>query len=259
MDANNHTIKMQLPEDSSPGNYKAGPDLPGPQKTTGIIIAVAITLLIIGALYWLVTSTTNGTATAEPAPPEDWPAVSITPPTPTPTLTPNPLPPTPTPSPTPTPIVVGWRELGYLTSVQATLQTVAEVQRERVVLGIPITERVLLLAVGNVQAGIDMTAIKPEGAVVNGTSVKLTLPRAKVTSVELLPSETKIFDSQRSWFLSEYEGMEVEALNQARIQLEAWAVDRNAILPQAEKTARLQLTEFLSQLGFDTIEITFEE
>lgn len=259
MDANNHTIKMDLPEDSAPGNYKSRPDLPGPQKNLGVIIAVVITLLIAGLLYRLLAPGPNGAGPAEPSQPEAWPEVSVTPPTPTPTFTPAPPQPSPTPSPTATPIVVGWRELGYLTSVESTLQTVAEVQRERVVLGIPITERVLLLAVGNVQAGIDMTAIKPENITVEGTTVKLTLPRAKVTSVELLPSETKIFDSQRSWFLSEYTGMEVEALNQARTQLQTWAVDRNSILPLAEKTARLQLIEFLGQLGFETIEITFEE
>lgn len=155
--------------------------------------------------------------------------------------------------------MVGWKELGYLTTVQYTLQTVVEVEREKVIIG-PISskDKVLLLAVGNVQAGIDVSHLSENNVTINGTSARLTLPRAQITSVELLPNETKIYDSNRGWFQSDYAGIEVEALNEARRQLEGWAINRVDIYDQAETLARLQLTDFLRQLGFEEIDITFE-
>lgn len=199
--------------------------------------------------------------TFTPSPP---PGATTAPSTLTPTSTPTAPPtatltPTPSPTPTPTPIVVGWKELGYLTTVQYTLQTVVEVEREKVIIG-PISskDKVLLLAVGNVQAGIDVSHLSENNVTINGTSARLTLPRAQITSVELLPNETKIYDSNRGWFQSDYAGIEVEALNEARRQLEGWAINRVDIYDQAETLARLQLTDFLRQLGFEEIDITFE-
>lgn len=266
MRSDNNIIVHHLPEDSNSSKPSSSDNnhLPPEQKNAGIIIAIIIIGLVAGALIWGFNRIADPDKIT-PIDEEDWPTIAPAGITATPTFTPHPqniLPtatPSPTPLPTPTPIVVGWHELGYLTSVEYTLQTVVEVEREQVLLGvISSKDRVLLLAVGNVQAGIDMSAIKDKNVTINGTTVKLTLPRAQVTGVELLPTETRIYDSEQSWFLSEYEGIEVEALNTARIQLESWAVDRNAILSQAEKTASRQLFSFLRQLGFEDIEITFE-
>jgi hypothetical protein len=176
--------------------------------------------------------------------------------TPSPTITPTP---TVTPTPTPTPIVVGWQDLGQLTTVEYTLQTVVEYERERTAFGLNLPpERILMLAVGNVEAGIDMRQIEENDIRIDGKSVSVTLPRAQVTSVEILPSETQIFDSNRSWFLPDYAGLEVGALDTARIQMESWAVNRSNVLNRAEDFARLRLTAFLRQLGFEDISIEFD-
>jgi len=239
------------------------------------IIGIAAAIIIIGLVLWGNRAGVSPATTVTPAA-IAWPTVPPTfTPTPVPgateapaTLTPTSTPTapptatstaTPSPTPTPTPIVVGWRELGYLTTVQYTLQTVVEVERENVILGlVSSTDSVLLLTVGNVQAGIDMTQVSSDDVTIDGTSVHLTLPRAEITSVELLPGETKIYDSNRGWFQSDYAGIEVEALSEARRRLEGWAIDRVDIYDQAETLARLQLTDFLRQLGFDEIDITFE-
>ena len=77
-----------------------------------------------------------------------------------------------------------------------------------------------------------------------------------MTSVELLPAETEIFDSRQKWVLSDYEGIEVEALDIARSQLTDWAKSQSNITDTAEVVARAQLEDFLRQLGFEEIEIT---
>jgi hypothetical protein len=110
-----------------------------------------------------------------------------------------------------------------------------------------------------VQAGIDMTKIADSDVEIDGKHVKITLPPAEITSVELLPAETEIFDSQQKWVLSDYEGIEVEALDIARSQLTDWANSQSNIQSTAEVVAKAQLDDFLRQLGFEEIEITVKK
>jgi hypothetical protein len=197
------------------------------------------------------------------APTEDWPSP---PPTFTPTLSPTPrstLSPTSTltPTPTPTPLPpLPWRELGYLTSIEyPRVRTVVEVERKRPGLdGILGTDRILLMAVGKIQVGVDLSQVKDEDVQIEDTTVKVILPHAIITSVELLPNEALIYDSKRRWLFSEYEGIEVEALDKAREQLRDETLSNKGMLELGEQLARLQLTDFLRQTGFEEVEITFK-
>ncbi len=192
--------------------------------------------------------------TATPTPTE--------PPTPTasPTATPTPMP-TPTLTPTPTPLPLPkWSALGDLSSVAYTASTVVEMSRPRqgiggVLLG---ADRVVLMAAGRIRAGVDLSKLKPSDVQINGRSIKLKLPRAQVLTVELLPEASRVFDSQRSWLFSEYEGLELEAMSEARRKLRAEAERDAAMLEMAETMTRLQLAEFLRKAGFEQVEIEFE-
>ncbi len=79
-----------------------------------------------------------------------------------------------------------------------------------------------------------------------------------VISVDLLPEESRIYDSDRSWLFSEYEGLELAAMEQARQQLLDQAMHNEGMSEMAETLARLQLTEFLRSIGYQEIEIQFE-
>jgi hypothetical protein len=238
------------------------------RQTQLILIAVAAIILLgaLGFAGWMIASSTRtDTKTQEStAPTEAWP-------TPKPSVTPTPThtpPATAAPLPTVTPIVVSWQELGYLTSVEYKLKTVVALERNQETANFfdavveflgGGSDRVLLSAVGNVQAGIDMTKIADADVEIDGKHVKITLPPAEITSVELLPAETEIFDSQQKWVLSDYEGIEVEALDIARSQLTDWANSQSNIQSTAEVVAKAQLDDFLRQLGFEEIEITVKK
>ena len=237
-------------------------------RQTQLILIAAAAIILLGALGiagWMIASSRPDTRASESTgPTEPWPTPR---PTVTPTATPTPSP-TAAPRPTVTPIVVSWQELSYLTSVEYKLKTVVALERNKEtanffdavvkILGGG-SDRVLLSAVGNVQAGIDMSKIADADAQIDGKRVKITLPPAEVTSVELLPAETEIFDSRQKWVLSDYEGIEVEALDLARSQLSDWAKNQSNITDTAEVLARAQLEDFLRQLGFEEIEITVKK
>jgi hypothetical protein len=237
---------------------------PSISQTTIIILSILVAVVIlagIGLIYWLTSDTSTSIAGNEDIPKstETWPTIppTFTPtssPTPesTPTSTATPTPTsTPAPTATPTPIVVGWRELGYLTTAEFTAVTVTEFTRER---SFAPDEKIILKAVGKIQTGIDMSQIEDSDVEVSGTSVKIVLPRAKVTSIDLLRGETQIIDKG----LFPGEGLETAALDKARTDLEEWAVGQGNLLDLSEKLGKIQLESFLRQLGFREIIITFK-
>ena len=119
-------------------------------------------------------------------------------------------------------------------------------------------DRVTMLVVGKIRAGVDLGALRPSDVQTDDRRIRVRLPRARVLSVELLPEASRIFDSRRSWLFSEYEGLEVEAMDEARRRLREEATQNAEMLGIAETLARLQLTEFLRKAGFQEIEITFQ-
>ncbi|MCB0196888.1 MAG: DUF4230 domain-containing protein [Anaerolineae bacterium] len=220
------------------------------------ILSVIIAAVILGGLgifYWWITKPSQPEQITE-----DWPGEISPTFTPLASVTPFPTPSsTPTPTPLPPP---KWGELGYLTSIEYTDQTVVEINRKRSVGGIInlTQDRILLMAVGEIQVGIDLTKIQDTDVTINGKNLHVVLPRATITSVELLPNQSKVFDQKQSLFFSQYEGIEIEALDKAKEQLTTQAEQNQNMIGLAEKIARLQLEEFLRQLDFEQIEITFK-
>ena len=119
------------------------------------------------------------------------------------------------------------------------------------------TDRILLQAVGNIQVGVDLTKIRDSDVQIKGQALRVVLPHATIASVELLPNESLIYDTDRAWLFSEYEGLEIEALEKARDQLRNETLHNKGMLELGELLARLQLTEFLRQAGYEEVEITF--
>lgn len=175
--------------------------------------------------------------------------------TPFPTATPLP---TPTTAPTPTPVPPPrWSELGKLASIEYTAQTIVE--RERVKSGVGGVllgkDRIVLLAAGRVLMGIDLNKIKPGDVQISGDAITVTLPAIELLAVELLPEQSRIFDSQRSWLFSEYQGLELEAMDEARRKLRDEASRNTQMRRIAESQARLQVMEFLRKAGFVNVTV----
>ncbi len=251
---------------------------------TGLIIVMAVAILVVAA--WLISDLADlnddslkplARASVEPsrqraasASVSVYPSPTIVPsvtstlqPSRTPTVTPTPRPtrtPSPTRTPTPTPLPpLYWEELGYLTSMEYTTSTMVEMARTRSGIGAVLgSDRILLLAVGRIQMGVDLTLIDDSDVDVDRTSIRVVLPGVMVISVELLPDESTLYESDRSWLFSEYEGLEVAAMEQARQQLLEQAEYNQGMIELAETLARLQLTEFLRSLGYQEVEILFE-
>ncbi len=208
-------------------------------------------------------------APVTPAPSPESPTRTPVPPAPSPTASPTEMPsrtptpsatplPSPTPTPTPIPMPV-WRNIGELAMVEYTLATEAEAKVEREgLLQIFGTDKVILYAVGRIKVGLDLTRLDARNIQRDGAAITLTLPAVSVLSVEMLPEESRIRVSERSWIYSEYEGLELEALARARQQLADMVANNPSMMSLAQELAELRLTEHLRSLGFTQIKISFE-
>ena len=177
--------------------------------------------------------------------------------TPLPTYTPIPSP-TPTPSPTPLP-VIDWKQSGTLNVLDwiTTIVIERERKKEGVRSIIPGRDRVVLVVTGKLKGGVDLTRVQPQNVQINGTSIRIVVPRPTITTVELLPGESSVYDADRTWVFSEYAGLELEAMEEARVKLAGPNPTNTRMLETAEAVARLQLTNFLRDLGFQKVEVVF--
>jgi hypothetical protein len=173
--------------------------------------------------------------------------------TPTPTATPTF---TPTPTPTPRVIITEVKALGRLETSKYMMSTIIDLKRDPTniweeILG---TDSLLLLAEGEVVAGIDMTQITKQDIVIQGDYVSMTLPKPEILYSKIDNNRTYVYERVTGLFLKP----DIELEGEARQLAEQAMVDRaleGEILEQAEANARMQIEAFLRALGFTDIVI----
>jgi hypothetical protein len=198
-------------------------------------------------------------------PPTRTPTPTLTPtatpgPTQTPTSTPTPThTPAPTVTLTPTPIVVlsKVKALSRLETAQYVMQTVVDLQKEpsniwQQVFG---TDKLLLVASGEVVAGFDLSQVQENDIAVQGSSVTLMLPPPEILYSKVDNTKTYIYMRETGLFVPPDPNLEAEARRVAERRLVSWA-DEHAILDKAEDFGTLYLESFLRSLGFSEVKVT---
>ncbi len=113
--------------------------------------------------------------------------------------------------------------------------------------------RVLLVARGNVLAGVDFKQLGPEDISVSGKSISIKLPPPRITAAFLDEKETRVIERTTGLLRLFDKDLEQTARQQAVDDIHRSA--RNAgILKDAEERARDQLRLLFLQLGFETVE-----
>lgn len=115
--------------------------------------------------------------------------------------------------------------------------------------------RLLLLAQGNVKAGIDLKRLAPGDVRISGRKITLHLPPAQITDAYLDEQQTKVIDWQRGFLRSFDKDLETTA-RQAAVDDIRRAARTAGILQDADERARLELAVFLNQAGYQTVEFT---
>ena len=112
-------------------------------------------------------------------------------------------------------------------------------------------ERVLLIASGDVEAGVDLARMGEEDVRVEGEVVTIRLPEPEVFSASLDEEETDVYDRDFSPLnLRPDDDLVEEARGEAVERIEA-AAHENGILDQAENNAEDSIRAFVTTLGFE--------
>jgi hypothetical protein len=144
-----------------------------------------------------------------------------------------------------------------MVTIQYKLQTVSVVEEKDAswIVRLFGDNKVVLVATGEVMAGVDMALLADEDIVVSGTTVKLIIPPAEILSVHLVPGESWVYDRKLNILKPNWQ-LELEAQQQAERALHDWSID-NGILEQAEEVFSTRIETFLRRLGFTEVTILF--
>lgn len=115
-------------------------------------------------------------------------------------------------------------------------------------------DKILLIAHGQVIAGFDLSQISDSDIAIEGTVLRLTLPKPQILIATLDNTQTKVYDRQKGILNPGEKDLESNARKAAEDSIRQAACD-GGILTQATDNARKQLTAFFSALGFTEISI----
>lgn len=117
--------------------------------------------------------------------------------------------------------------------------------------------KILLSCSGTIKAGIDLSLLKETDILIEKKNISLTLPPAKVISLNIPPENIQLEYQQVGFWRDKFSNAEQnELMIQAEKQIRQ-AADSIGIIPNAEKNAKIFITGFLKRLGYQNVQINF--
>ena len=160
--------------------------------------------------------------------------------------------------PSPTETVASLQELQELATVEYTITKVVKANDDKTWYKFG-DRKILITSEATVKAGIDFSALAEKNITVNGKRISILLPAPKVLSVNLPPENIKVAFQDVSMFRSQFSSGERDGLlAQAEAQIRN-SGNELGILEQAKTNTQLFLSNFLIQLGFEEVKLSFDK
>lgn len=118
----------------------------------------------------------------------------------------------------------------------------------------PSKEDLVIIARGTVKAGFDLKSVSAEDVSVRNDSLFVVLPRPKILSVTVNPSDYEVIGGDKSWSQREVSGL----VSHARSSILKNALD-NGIYSLAETSGKVKVRELLEACGFRNISVSVAE
>lgn len=165
--------------------------------------------------------------------------------------------------PVPRPDVISEvRELSRLEGVSYHVERVVDLKdKQQALFGLITAEdAILLVASGDVTAGVDLGKLKPGDVTISADrrSVTLRLPAAEVFSARLDNDRTYVHTRQTDLLATRKESLETDARRAAEQTLKSAAEDAG-IIKRAEESVGRTVQVLVRSLGFETVHVNFQE
>ncbi len=170
-------------------------------------------------------------------------------------------------------VVTGLRDLARLETASAHVERVIDIRdrQSRLFGAVEAEDAILLVAAGDVVAGVDLTTLTDGDIVVESgaelvhgeqerlyQNVVVTLPMPIVFSARLDNARTYVHTRDTDALARRNETLETRARQEAESTLQAAALD-NGLLTRAQANAETTISALLRSLGFDHVTIQWRE
>ena len=158
-------------------------------------------------------------------------------------------------------VVEGIQRLNELATVKYTTQVLVTEEENAEIFRQPLPEfltgeKVLIVAVGEVEAGVDLDELGPEDVRVTGDTVYIDLPAARILDSSLDEDKTRVYDRDRGVLkFRGNDGLIEEARREAEHRMVEAARD-NDILTKAQDNAEASISTLVTSLGYDEVRFT---
>jgi hypothetical protein len=154
-----------------------------------------------------------------------------------------------------TAVVEKIRQLSRLETVVYSLDKIVEGERQSAwVPDFLVGDKLLLIAHGEVIAGVDLGQLKAGDVSVKGDAVRVRLPAPQVLSTRIDNARSRIYSRTTGLLVDADMNLESEARLAAEQQIAQAALD-DGILDKARQNARTSVTALLYGLGFHTVDM----
>jgi Protein of unknown function (DUF4230) len=152
-------------------------------------------------------------------------------------------------------IVAKIQQLQRLETVAYTTDKIVEGDRESLILPDFLAgDKLLLVAHGEVIAGIDLSHLKNSDVVISGKNIRVHLPEAEVFSARLDSAQTRVYSRTTGLLVAADENLESEVRQKAEQQIRDGAM-ADGILQKAQQNAQTTVKSMLLGLGFESIQV----
>jgi hypothetical protein len=147
------------------------------------------------------------------------------------------------------------RKLARLESVVFSLDKLVQGERQSTYLpNFLVGEKLLLIAHGEVTAGVDLDQLKPGDVSVHGDAVQVRLPAPEVLSTRIDNASSRIYSRTTGLLVTADPNLESETRKVAEDQITKAALE-DGILDKAKQNARTSVTALLQGLGFKQVDV----
>ena len=147
------------------------------------------------------------------------------------------------------------RQLSRLETVEYSLDKIVEGERQSAYLpNFLAGDKLLLVAHGEVIAGIDLGQFKAGDVLVNGDTVHVHLPAAQILTTRIDNGRTRVYSRTTGLLVQSDPNLESEVRQTAEQQI-AQAALEDGILQKARQNAQTSVTALLYGLGFRTVQV----
>jgi len=149
------------------------------------------------------------------------------------------------------------RNLNRLETQSFSVERVVEAKVERGnVLDTLLGDRLLLIASGDVIAGVDLAKLKDSDVTISadGKTITLQLPPSEIFSKSLNNDRTRVYDRQTGIFASENKDLETQARSEAEGEI-LQAACEGGVMQKAADEAKRSVEQFVRLLDFEVVNV----